>query len=274
MMNRVKAVYLEVGGEQKKIKRSEMHTFEAKKSLFLAHLFKISEMVDTRDKFTSPDSAIEVIKIKNLIRLEFDALKDELDDLVKTNDAEVKKAGASMTYDKDLARKAVLLAISDEFRTLHRRVHGYEHETAESATQAGAGMATLKVEDVMKGKFAGAGVKTQREALTGEHMQKLAQIAQQTTEQDAILDEISKTLDELKEVATNITDMLQYHEKLIQDLDKKADQTQAKMDKVSARLQRASDQLNDKATNFCMYGICFLVLLGVAAVVYNMLIKK
>lgn len=38
--------------------------------------------------------------------------------------------------------------------------------------------------------------------------------------------------------------------------------------------QDAMKKLNDKATNFCVYIICIVLLLGMVAVVYNMVIKK
>lgn len=41
---------------------------------------------------------------------------------------------------------------------------------------------------------------------------------------------------------------------MISDLDKKTDQSQNFMDKVNARLDRAADTMNDRATNFCLYG--------------------
>jgi hypothetical protein len=73
--------------------------------------------------------------------------------------------------------------------------------------QGGAGMSVLTKEALVKGTFAGAGVKSEREALTGEDMQQLELIRREVAGQDAILDEMSTKLDELKDVAERIGDV-------------------------------------------------------------------
>jgi hypothetical protein len=78
-------------------------------------------------------------------------------------------------------------------------------------TQAGAGMARITTEQLKQGTFAGAGVTRKREELTGEHMQKMEQINKSVVEQDNILDEISKGLDELKDAAERIHDVSSVH---------------------------------------------------------------
>jgi len=274
LLNRVKAVYLEVGGVVPAAGKKNMNSFDMKKSLFIAHLSKLDAMVDTRNNYMKSADNIETIKIKNSISMEFDALTREFDDLNKTNEHEIRTKGSKLGPAELHSRQEVMTTLLGEYQAMFKRIKGFSHETSDEATQAGAGLKVLVKEELMKGTFAGAGIKTQREALTGEHMQKLDLIRRENIEQDAILDEMAKELDELKDIALRIQDELQLQEKMIADLDKKTDQSQGFMDKVNARLDRAADTMNDRATNFCLYGICFIVLLGVAAVIYNMLIKK
>lgn len=90
---------------------------------------------------------------------------------------------------------------------MFKKVKGYSHEDTDEMTQAGAGMSVLTKAQLASGAFAGAGVKTKREELTGDQMQKMAQIQKEVATQDDLLDEISKGLDELKNAAEQIHDV-------------------------------------------------------------------
>jgi t-SNARE complex subunit (syntaxin) len=57
---------------------------------------------------------------------------------------------------------------------------------------------------------------------------------------------------------------------MLNDLDNKTEKTQTKMDKVNDRMKDALEKINDKSTNFCIYIICIVMLLGLATVVYKM----
>ena len=57
---------------------------------------------------------------------------------------------------------------------------------------------------------------------------------------------------------------------MLNDLDNKTEKTQTKMDKVNDRMKDALEKINDKSTNFCIYIICVVMLLGLATVVYKM----
>lgn len=84
---------------------------------------------------------------------------------------------------------------------------------------------------------AGAGVKVKREAMTGEQMMKLEAINAQTREQDNILDELSRGLDELHQLAERMGDELQLQDKMLDDLDEKTDKTQSKLDATNDRMK-------------------------------------
>jgi len=90
---------------------------------------------------------------------------------------------------------------------VYEEVTGSKHAGAKEMEQGGAGMSVLTKEALVKGTFAGAGVKSEREALTGENMQQLELIRREVAGQDAILDEMSTKLDELKDVAERIGDV-------------------------------------------------------------------
>jgi len=162
----------------------------------------------------------------------------------------------------------------------HRRrrapaqITGAKHAGDKSLEQGGAGMSVLTKEALISGTFAGAGMKLEREALSGENQQQLEQIRAEVRDQDAILDEISAGLDDLKDAADKIGDELQAQEKMLEDLERKTDKTQAKMDKVNDKSKEALAMLNDKSTNCCIYLICLAILGALGVITYRFVVAK
>jgi len=168
----------------------------------------------------------------------------------------------------------VLETVKDEYYKVFEEITGTKHAGDKSMEQGGLGMSTLTKETLMSGSFAGAGMKMDREALSGENQQQLEQIRSEVHDQDAILDEISAGLDDLKEAADKIGDELQHQEKMLDDLERKTDKTQLKMDNVNEKSKEALAKLNDKSTNCCIYLICLAILGALAVITYKFVITK
>jgi hypothetical protein len=164
--------------------------------------------------------------------------------------------------------------VISEFHGAYKTAKGVSHAGAEENQGAGVGLRVLGKDALMKGQYAGAGIKTKKEAMSGEQMQKLAEIRQSTVEQDQVLDEISTGVDELKDLAEKMHDEFQLQDKMIGDLDAKTDTTQTKIDGVNARMKDVLSKLNDKSTNACIYLICCVMILGLAVVGYNIAKKN
>lgn len=165
-------------------------------------------------------------------------------------------------------------AVISEFHAAFKSAKGVSHVGAEENQGAGVGLRVIGKDALMKGQYAGAGIKTKKEAMTGEQMQKLAQIQESTREQDLVLDEISKGVDELKDLAEKMQDEFQLQDKMISDLDAKAEKTQTKIDSVNERMKDVLTKLNDKSTNACIYLICCVMILGLGVVGYNIAKKN
>ena len=138
---------------------------------------------------------------------ELHKLEDMCSDLAATHKKEVAKAGKRMDPGELEARREVMEAISTEFRDAFKHAKGYAHAADADGGDGAVGINVITRKQLEAGTYAGAGLKTKREELTGEQMQTLAQIHTQTAEQDAVLDEISKGLDELKEIAEKMNDV-------------------------------------------------------------------
>lgn len=138
-----------------------------------------------------------------------------------------------MNADDINARKEVIESVVLEFQSAFKAAKGFSHRGAEENLGGGvgeshvravrvrralnahcpvplthyAGMKTISTDALMKGQFDGAGIRSKKQEMTGEQLQKLEQVREQNKEQDMILDEISKGLDELQDLAEKMGDV-------------------------------------------------------------------
>lgn len=191
-----------------------------------------------------PAESRDMIRMRNQMRFELTSVEDELKDLCKTAAADDKSNG-KVSREEIAARKEVLETVKDEYYKVFEEVRGAcsvraarhltpraapptlfpgpllatppappapqitgtRHSGNKSSEQGGLGMSTLTKESLIAGTFAGAGMKMDREALSGENQQQLELIRNEVQDQDNILDEISKGLDDLKDAAERIGDV-------------------------------------------------------------------
>ena len=90
-------------------------------------------------------------------------LEDAVKDLAEQNKREVEKRGSKLGADDIAARREVLEAVIGEFQTKFKMAKGFASAGAAENLGGGAGMRVLSREQVMKGQFAGAGIKTKQE---------------------------------------------------------------------------------------------------------------
>lgn len=111
-----------------------------------------------------------------------------------------------------------------------------------------------------------------KEELTSTHRAQLQEIEEVVADQDKILGEIDAAVTELGEIANKIGDELALQEVMIRDLDKHADKVADKMDRTLERTQHATSTA--RSSNACVYLVCFILLVIVAVVLYNVITRK
>ena len=273
LLRRLKTIYAITGGEVAAGPAGKVD-FNAKKSMLIAQMDQFDKLIEARDQSGLGKESRDYIRLKVQINGELRRLEEGVRELAEFNRREVEKRGSKLGADDVAARREVLEAVVGEFQAKFKAAKGFASAGAAENLGGGAGMRVLTKEQVMKGQFAGAGIKTKKEDMTGEQMQKMAQLNAVTQEQDGVLDEISKGVDELKDLAEKMQDELVLQDKMLSDLDSKTDKTQGKLDKVNDRMKDALAKINDKSSNFCVYIICVVMLLGLATVVYKMVQTK
>jgi SYP7 family syntaxin len=253
LLRRLKTIYALTGGEVAAA-GGKKDDFFAKKSVLIAQMDQFDKLVEARDQSGLGKDSRDYIRLKVQINGELRKLEDAVKDLAEQNRREVEKRGSKLSADDVAARRDVLEAVIGEFQTKFKMAKGFSSAGAAENLGGGAGMRVLTREQVMKGQFAGAGIKTKQEAMTGEQQQKMAQLQAVSQEQDGVLDEISKGVDELKDLAEKMQDELVLQDKMLSDLDGKTDKTQTKLDAVNDRMKDALAKINDKSSNFCVSG--------------------
>ena len=166
-----------------------------------------TQLVEARDSSGLPTTSRDYIRLKVTVASELKKLEEMITDLSEQQKKEMVKYGKKMDPNELEARRDELGSIGIEFREAYKRAKGFAHAESDEASQGAVGINVMSRQALEKGTFSGAGLRTKREELTGEQMQTLAEISTQTTEQDKILDEISKGLDDLKDIAEKMNDV-------------------------------------------------------------------
>lgn len=205
---------------------------------------------------------------------ELSKLEGLVKDLADTHLREIKSKGAKMTADELAARKEVLESVVSEFQQAYKSAKGFTHAAAEENLGGLAGVKAVGMDDLKKGNFAGAGIRRKKEEITDEQRQVLAEIQGLSNEQDQVLEEISKGMDELKELAEGMHDEFVKQDKLLGRLEEKAEKVQGTLDGVNERMKDALKKMNDRSTNMCMYILCLVILLGLGYLAYDLAKKK
>lgn len=275
LLIRVKSIYVMCGGDNGvNVNAKQMKAFDYKKTMLISRLVQLDNLAKDKKKIESTMSADsrDMIRMKNQMRFELTAVETELKQLIKQSVDEAK--GDKVKAPELAARNEVIDSIKSEYYKVYEEITDNKHAGDKSVEGGGVGMSVLSKEALIKGTFAGAGMKMEREALSGENMAQLEAIRSERAEQEGIIDEIGKTVDELKDLAERMGDELQLQEKMLEDLDAKTDKAQSKLDKVNESAKDVLSKLNDKSTNCCIYLICLAILGAMAVIVFRFVSTK
>lgn len=270
-----KIIFVKCGGEVGDGRVGAKAGFMERKSAIITRIEMLHQKIANRDSAQEEDrGGVNYLRQKYEVERELQELELSIDELEASSKRELAKLGGKAKPEDIAARKDVVESTVAEFHSVFQRVKGHAHKSSDEMQQAGVGLSNITAEQLKKGDYVGAGVKKKRQELSGEQVQKLEMISRQVQEQDSILDEMGKELDQLKDLGLKIGDEMQLQEKMLEDLETTTDKTQERLDDANKRLDGALETMNDKASNFCMYIVCIVLLLGIAVVAYNMISAK
>lgn len=264
--------------------------FMQTKSEILARYQKIKGLNKEREDLQkSGRDPKGVVILSQRIREEMKSLNSELTNLANIMKNEAKKGKKSKLTAEDIEnRKEMLLDLKHKVEELSLATSSARGGGGAYVPRDDGGFAPMSFnnfvadggdEDDNKfggasgvGAFGGSSSRTKQETeLTDMEKGGLAQIQQNRVEQDKILDIISGTVLDLKEMAIGIKEEVDKQTHLLDDIDGKMEKVTDKMDNTNKNLKKVAAENNRGGDKLCMDMICLILLLGVASVIYNII---
>eukprot|EP01138_Halocafeteria_seosinensis_P014145 gb/GECG01014443.1/.p1 GENE.gb/GECG01014443.1/~~gb/GECG01014443.1/.p1 ORF type:complete len:296 (+),score=65.72 gb/GECG01014443.1/:1-888(+) len=277
LIRRLKALNAVLGGEDTQDPKNmpDEKTFDGKRTLLLMHMHNIEQLCDARDNSGLSKESRDYIRMKYRIEKERKKLTEEFDALSKQFQEDVKKRKNKLGTAELSRRKKDIQELARELSTLNEKILGRRQDVeapgggGDGSGGGAAGSAGSNLQDLMSGNLPQRRVV--QEEMSQEQEMKLQGIQREQQEQDDLLDQISESLDQLKETTLDINDELDKQAVMLDEAEQKVDSAQDKMDKVNDRMNEALKIANSKSTQFCVYIICAVVLLGVLGVLFSLI---
>ena len=106
--------------------------------------------------------------------------------------------------------------------------------------------------------------------MTAQQAQALEQSHQRTAAQDDKLEQIGQVVGELGEVARTMKDEVDRQVIMIDEAHREVDAAQDHLHSVNAAMKKTLLKVGRPVDKLCMDIVCLAILLGLAAVIYNM----
>jgi DNA repair exonuclease SbcCD ATPase subunit len=276
LLRKVRTIHTVTGGgaESAAGASAALDTFDGMRGHINSRLNRLEELIGERDGL--PKGTREHIMIKNRVNIELNGIQSDVQQLIKIHQRDAQKAKkrtGRMAPDELARRKDDIDAISNLFKVLFTKAKGHSHGVDVGGAGAAAGAHEITLEQ-LESDDALPGTRVRQQEMTARDQAMLQQIHSANAAQDELLDDIMAGLQDLKVQAEGIRDELTEQNMALKEVEETVDATQERLDTLNERMQKALDMVNDKATNFCAYAVCCIILLGLLTVVYNMATGK
>ena len=125
------------------------------------------------------------------------------------------------------------------------------------------------VDNLLSGKLG----RQKQEVITDAQQEMLNEIDNETKNQDDILDEMSKSLEDLKHLANTINDTVSAQNVILEVAIDKAEHTTTTVTNVAGKTGDLLKKINSKSGILCGYIICIIILLALGFIAYNIISK-
>lgn len=233
----------------------------------------------------------QVVVMSSRIRSELGLLKTEFEGLSKVLIEESKKKKSKFTPEEMETRREVVADLAGKVEEL---VNASRSSNGPSGPGNFSGFAPISsftpsisqftaMEDEETkfggpsggGRLGGGGPRTVRETeMSAIEKQGLAQIEANKLEEDKILDLIGNNVKDLKALAEGMNEEVNKQKIMLEDIDGKMEKVTGKMETTLSNLKRTAAENNRGGDKICMDMICFVLILGVLTVIYNMVKKS
>jgi hypothetical protein len=219
-----------------------------------------------RDELLEQTSGNKVtVELSNAVRLQLKTVRADVEELARVQaehakkvNKKAKKDGLSEEDQEYLDRQKEIVELSfahiAEVEKMEKRMHYTEGILDESSDQEAAPASLPDVDD------------------DGEVGQRFAMLKQRDAQIDEGLEEVSKGVAVLKQMAIEMGDAVEVQGAVLDEVDKKVDKNLDKVENLNKRLKKTLETVRS-GNRFALDFICCLVLLALAGVLANTVLK-
>ena len=126
-------------------------------------------------------------------------------------------------------------------------------------------------EPVAGGQTGGAARPREQEAITEEQQQQLQAIKERDRGFDDQIGEIGRGIETLADIANAQNEEVKKHNVMLDNLGKRMDSVHEHVTNVNQKMKNTLDEVARSGDKFCMDALCILLLLGLIAVLYQLM---
>jgi len=292
MMDDLRGLKKELSGEATDEKRAEemkgMNDFQRKKhalNIFLAECRKdVERLVEMKKNLgEEKDRDPNTIRMESANRKKLTEAMNMFNEVKKQLQADLQKheKGKLKLEEKDLEdRKTIVAVFAREIQDLAKKISRVKAVSNENESELAVSRREARKqkkeeerqrrERRKKNKSKGEPDEPEPEPqpMSAEEQAFMAQVDQNTKDQDELLDEISKGMDELKQIGLDMNKTLTIQNAMLDTIDEKVDQN---LNKLKNANQRMKDILQESggAGLWCPRILCIVILLALLGYSFN-----
>jgi hypothetical protein len=253
LLGKVEVIHLVTGGTVvKKPHGKKQSKYSITKQEIRAKISNIEGIQERLESGLYSQDSKEYIGMKNTLRGEYTQLSN---DIVKFTDL-----SKDNTEPKEVEEQQEIISQVKNIIPKYKQITIRDEKTYPTNT----------VDDLMSGKLA----KRNQEAITSAQHQMLTEIDDETKIQDDVLNSISISLEDLKNLANTINDTVSTQNEILKNTIEKTDHTTIIISDAADRTKDLVKKINSKSGKICTYIVCVVILLALVLFAYNMIKKS
>jgi hypothetical protein len=248
LISKVQVVHLLTGGQVVSQPIGEkISKYEKIKLQIKSRLDNIDQIQSRLSSGLYDVNSKDYISMKNTLRTEFQMLVSNIE--------EFNTRSKSHTSDEEIKIQKEIIVQANSILPAHKKFLNSESKPS-----------TTTVDDII----AGVHIKKQK-PITGLQLEVISEINQEQKIQDELLDDISASLHNLRQIAINATDLLQYQNEKISVVIDKTDKTSGQLDVITEKTSNVLTRINSRSGKICAYIFCLFLLLSLGSVAFKIM---
>jgi hypothetical protein len=252
--------------ENKKTQTEELNDFERQRLKVAEGVRLVRKTLKERDELLEQSAGNKItVELSNAVRLQLKSVRADAEELSRVQAEHSKKVtkkskkdGLSAEDQEYLERQKEIVELTfqhiSEVEKMEKRMHYTEGILDDSSDQEAAPASLPDIDD------------------DGEIGQRFAMLKQRDQQIDQGLEEVSKGVAVLKQMATEMGSEVEVQGAIMQEIDQKVDKNQAKLDNLNKRLKKTLESTRS-GNRFAIDFICCLVMMALAGVLANSILK-